>query len=146
MNKLLILLLVVSFSAFGQRTKVDIPEEVEQAFVEKYGSIQVSKWRYRKYEDHYVAEFKYSKDKHRAYYKPDGEWFRTEKLLRRSKLPKDVWFSFQRTDYFRWEVYEFLECYTPTDFFYVLVLQEPGYQNIYLQFLPDGTEVRDKYK
>ncbi|MFN6943585.1 MAG: hypothetical protein ACK4ND_01455 [Cytophagaceae bacterium] len=136
----LLFLMSLSVSAYAQKALKSVPKEVSESFSVNYPDVVVEKWFFKRKNKQYVAKFQINDFDYQAYFTDAGIWTKTERTIKRSDAPQDVWFSFRRCDYASWEVFAVKEYQTPRyEFLYVVDVIRQGYQDVSLYFLPDGT-------
>lgn len=130
----------VSTLSFGQKySSKNIPQQVTQSFSEKYPDLYPYKWKYSKKKGTFYAKFINNGQKNKAYYRPDGQWIRTEKDIKRYQLPQTVLSGISKTPYALWHIDDVEEHETPEHNLLYVVEMEQGRKEVYLYLLPDGS-------
>lgn len=84
---ILVLIATVSISACGE--KVEAPEKVKTAFLQKYPNATKIKWE-KENEKEWEAEFKLDGKEYTVSFDSDGKWLETETEIKKSEIPEAV--------------------------------------------------------
>jgi hypothetical protein len=141
MKKLIIVLIVstIAITGFGQNK--NIPDAVSNHFKSTYPNAQDTDWD-RENDSTYSVEFKSDGKKWEAYYAADNSWIRTERDVSKNDVPQAVWDALSKSEYAAWKIDDIEEHQTPQHPSVYEVEVEKDGQEVYLNFLPDGTMVK----
>lgn len=91
-----------------QSSAIDIPRLVSQAFSTRYPSVTPTKWQLDK--EAYIASFTLDGKHSLAYYAANGDFIKTETVIRHKKdLPAEVRMGLRKSPYSSWFVDKMVE-------------------------------------
>lgn len=113
------ILLIRTGMAAQQRSTIDVPRQVAEAFHERFPDSKVQKWESRK--EGFVARFHRGGKVWFAYYTADGAWKGTETPIKWTRdLPAAVKTGWKNSGYYNWKVEDIKKIETPEQPLYVL--------------------------
>jgi len=118
---------ILLFFVFGpiSSCSAQTPDEVKEAFDEKYPGEKHSKWKIDR-NGNFETHFKKGGEEYRADFTPQGEWIETERSLKKKELPELVRKRI-KSDYDDYEIVELEETrHHSKGLFYDVELKKDG--------------------
>ena len=96
---------LISYCAQAQKGRDNVPQAVLTDFSANYPQARVKNWKINK--DTCIASFKLADRKYEAFYSENGNWIRSERIMRhRKSLPEDAQLFLKTGKYASWHIDE----------------------------------------
>lgn len=146
MRSVIIALLLVLAGAFHQQGYAQIrkiPAVVTDAFKYKYRNAESVEWKDKL--SHFIVSFHLDGDSYEAYFRNDGTWTSSQKLISREDLPEDVIDGFEKSKYAEWEIDNYFELIFPDEHLeYRLLVSKSDLNKRDLTFNKKGRLLKDR--
>ena len=120
------IVLIAAAGIFACQAKAqDVPGAVNARFTTDYGRGHLKSWKMRN--DTCIASFKMDNRDYLAYYRPDGTWLRSERVIKHeSTLPMNAQYTLKKGAYAAWNVDKLSLVRTPNSTMYLAYVDNHG--------------------